>query len=456
MHISSIIFQAFPLRKLASFRDRFSRRHAAELTWLSVGQAVSLLLGILTIKLLTSMGPSEYGTYALVGTIGALVSSILHGPLEQGFVRFYYDYANKGLARRFINLFYRCLLVGGVFCVAGGFVAAFTNSWTGNHLSPLLILAATLFVLLSSTANPFNPMLNVLRRRRENALLQVLERLLGLLFLFAIFHILGRTVTAALLALCVAMGIVVAVKSILLSSFLPDGEPPGVGSEDRDYGEMFKVIRRFGTPFAIWGLAGWLQSNSERWVILTFLSSAEVGIYAVMIALANYAVTVPQGILTQFATPFIYERFSGPRDEASVREGYLYYRYFVLSSTALVGLVTLAALVVGKGAIILLSSEQYAGCWYLLPLLCLGTGLFHIGQALCLVGLSLNLPHKYMFPKIASGVLAVVLNVLLLKLFGMPGIAMSVCMAGFVYLLLIAEANVRIRAAARASDVVAA
>jgi O-antigen/teichoic acid export membrane protein len=63
------------------------------------------------------------------------------------------------------------------------------------------------------------------------------------------------------------------------------------------------------------------------------------------------------------------------------------------------------------------------------------------------VGLSLNLPNKYIFPKIAAGLLAVLLNVLLVNLFGMHGIALSVCIAGLVYLLLIATVNVKIKAA---------
>ncbi len=452
MHVSSNLLQLIALRKPDGFTGRLSWSHAAELFWLCAGQAISLVLGILTIKLLTSMGPSEYGAYALVGTIGGFVSSILYGPLEQGFVRFYHDYANQGMARRFIRLFHLYLLGGSIFCLVGGFAVMFSNSWTGSGLSPLVILLATLFVLLSSTSNPFNPILNVLRRRKENALLQMLERLLGLMFLFAIFQIMPRTLSAALLAPCCALALVVTAKSVMLSSLRLDNERPGASKQDSDYRGMIRVVGRFSAPFAIWGLAGWLQSNSERWVIWTYLSAADVGIYTVMMTLANYAIAVPQGILSQFAVPFIYERFSGSAGATSRREGGMYLRYFVLSSAILVGLVALTAVVSGKSAIIVLSSEQYARYWYLLPMLCLGTGLFHIGQALCLVGLSLNLPNKYMFPKIAAGLLAVLLNVLFVNLLGMHGIAVSVCVAGLVYLLMIVAVNVKIKATSRRSE----
>lgn len=447
MHASSTIFQTFRLGKFGRLTGPFTWSHAVELSWLCAGQAVSLVLGVVTIKLLTSMGPSNYGTYALIGTIGTLSSSILFGPLEQGFVRFYYDYAKRGMARRFIKLFYRCLCAGGIFCALCGLSLVFAGPWTGIHLSPLLILSATLFVILSCTANPLNPMLNVLRRRRENAILQMLERLLGLLFLFIIFRLMAQTVTAALLALCLTFGLVLAIKSVLLSFLQPADEPSNKARQSCDHREMIRAVGRFGAPFAIWGLAGWLQSNSERWVILTYLSAADVGIYAVMMTLANYTIAVPQGILSQFATPFIYERFSESAGPGSRRKGSLYLRYFVLSSAILVGFVALTAIMAGRSAIILLSNEHYAKYWYLLPLLCLGTGLFHVGQALCLRGLSLNLPHKYMFPKIVSGVLAVLLNILFVNLLGIHGIAVSVCVGGLLYLLMIAAVNMRIKAA---------
>lgn len=440
MHVLSNVLQMIASRKPDGFTGRLSWRHAQELFWLCAGQGVSLLFGILTFKLLTSMGPAEYGNYALVVTVAALVSSVFYSPLEQGFVRFYFDFAKQGQIRHFIGLFYRCLVFGGTLCLACGLVVAMASSQTDTSLSPLLVISATFFVILTSTANPFNPMLNLLRKRRENAILQMLERLLGLLFILAVFRVMAHTATTALVALCGATTLVLAAKGILLHSFLPKEQ----NSKEANRSDMLSVVGRFSLPFAASGLAGWLQFNSERWVILTFLSSADVGAYAVIITLVNFAVTVPQGILTQFATPFIYERFSGPAEAERIKEGRTFLTYLSICSAAFVGIITLLAAFFGKDAIILLSSEQYARWWYLLPVLCLGTGLFYVGQALCLLGLSLNLPHRYMFPRIASGVLLVALNVLLLNLFGMIGIAVAICLSGLFYLFLIITVNGKI------------
>jgi len=424
-----------------------------ELFWLCAGQAVSLGLAVLTVKLLTSMGPSQFGLYALVLTLATLAVSILYGPLEQGFVRFYFDYADQGKARPFIGLLRRCLLWCGAVCSVAAIIVAATYWKMSDNVSLWFVLAATLFVILSSTSNLFNPLLNLLRRRKENAYLQILERLLVVLLLLASFRLNARTVTTALVALCAATACVAALKIFLLYRFLPKQDRPVTtdqGPGDRD---MFRVVRAFGAPFVIWGVAAWLQSNSERWLILSFLSAADLGVYAVMATIANFAITVPQGILTQFATPFIYERFSQAKGASGLQEGRLYLRHVVFASAGLVGIVTLGAWLLGKEVILLLSSEQYTTYWYLLPLLCLGTGLYHIGQALCLTGLSLNVPRRYMIPKIISGVLAVSLNVVLVSLFGMIGIAIAIGLAGLAYLLFIIIANERIREALKTTEV---
>ena len=432
---------------------RISRGHLMELFWLCAGQAVSLGLAVLTVKLLTSMGPSHFGLYALVLTLATLAVSLLYGPLEQGFVRFYFDYADQGKARPFIGLFCRCLLWCAAACAVAALIVA-TACWNmSNRVSLMFVLAATLFVILSSTSNVFNPLLNLLRRRRENAYLQILERLLVVLFLLASFRLTAKTVTTALVALCTATAFVAALKIFLFYRFLPKQDRSDIADQGRGDRDMFRVVRAFGAPFVIWGSAGWLQSNSERWLILTYLSAADLGVYAVMATIANFAITVPQGILTQFATPFIYERVSQAKGSSGLHEGRLYLRYVVFASAVLAGLVTLGAFLLGKEAILFLSNEQYTNFWYLLPALCLGTGLYHIGQALCLTGLSLNLPRRYMAPKIISGILAVILNVALVSLFGMVGIAIAIGLAGLAYLLFMVVANAGIREAAQAREV---
>src|ERR1019366_277898 len=85
-------------------------RNISEIGWLVTGQVVTTALGFVSMKLLSSMGTSEFGIYSLVLTIAAFVSASLYGPAEQGFIRFYYNYSNEGMARTYIGQFYRYLV----------------------------------------------------------------------------------------------------------------------------------------------------------------------------------------------------------------------------------------------------------------------------------------------------------------------------------------------------------
>jgi O-antigen/teichoic acid export membrane protein len=98
----------------------------------------------------------------------------------------------------------------------------------------------------------------------------------------------------------------------------------------------------------------------------------------------------------------------------------------------------------GKTLIILISSTSYSIYYHLLPILCVGTGFFYIGQALCNIGLALNQPKKYILPKIITGLITVILNIILIIYFGIKGIAFTVLLVGIIYSIFIYLVNKKI------------
>jgi O-antigen/teichoic acid export membrane protein len=99
----------------------------------------------------------------------------------------------------------------------------------------------------------------------------------------------------------------------------------------------------------------------------------------------------------------------------------------------------------GKELIILISNKSYTVYWYLLPLLCFGTGLFLTGQAQTVLGMALNLPRKYLAPKISIGIVSIILNLLSIKYFGINGVAYTIMIIGILYVAYIAFVNKKIK-----------
>jgi O-antigen/teichoic acid export membrane protein len=95
----------------------------------------------------------------------------------------------------------------------------------------------------------------------------------------------------------------------------------------------------------------------------------------------------------------------------------------------------------------LVSGSKFVGYWYLLPFLCLGIGMFYVGQSFTMFGMLLNMPDKYLAPKILSGLLAVLANIIFVHYFGMAGAAISTCVIGIFYLLLVLYVNNKIKIA---------
>jgi ABC-type uncharacterized transport system permease subunit len=71
----------------------------------------------------------------------------------------------------------------------------------------------------------------------------------------------------------------------------------------------------------------------------------------------------------------------------------------------------------------------------------MGTGLFYTGQALTVHGMALNVPKKYLPPKVSVGFVSVALNILMIKIFGLSGVAYTILTIGALYLIYIAVIN---------------
>jgi O-antigen/teichoic acid export membrane protein len=429
-----------------------SRRHASDLSWLVVGQAGALVLGIASIKLLTSMGTDAYGRYALVVTVFALLSALIFGPAEQGFLRFYFPAAERGSARTYVGVLFR----GIVLAVASfGAVTALAASWAWRRADSglaLMVLAGGAFAVASAGTTPLAAMLNLLGQRRLNAILQVLERAMVVALLWSLARWGELSVTTALAAgtagvLAAALSRTWALARVVAPDRSMDAAARRVARND-----AVRSVASFGAPFAIWGLAGWLQSNSERWIIGTILTTSGVGVYAMMLTIANVLIAFPYGVMAQLFTPAAYRRLHDLDDSIRVAEGLRLIRVFVSGMVALMLASALVTLLFGRLAIAWLSSPAFAEFWYLLPVVCVGTGLFYVGQALSLVGASLNTPRIYLAPKLVAGGLALAVNAFVAWKFGLVGIAAASWVVGGVYVASVSRANARVLGRLAASE----
>jgi O-antigen/teichoic acid export membrane protein len=429
----------------SSLKSLIGFQRLCEIGWLVSGQAVSIILGFVSMKLLTSMGTKEFGKYSLVLTIAAFVSAVLYGPAEQGFVRFYYIFSNKGKAGTYIRIFYKFLLAAGCSFLIIALLAIPFNWLLKTSESSSGILTMGIYIIFSCSSNLFNSMLNLLRKRKANTVLQITERVLTIVFLFLLGYSTKPTANNSLFAILVALIIVVIVKAKVLNRYIPKDILPSKAVDVKERREIIKVIVTFSIPFAIWGVTGWMQSNSERWVIAKYLSTADVGIFSIMAILANYLVAMPSSMISQFMQPIIYENISAGDDLPRQVKGKKVLKYLVITIIAVAVFSTIFSAIFGRYIILLVSNKEFVAYWYILPILCVGIGIFNIAQALINVGVVSNVPKIYLFPKIITGIFALLSNLYFISRLGIIGIAISICITSTFYLLLIIFINSRLK-----------
>jgi O-antigen/teichoic acid export membrane protein len=411
-----------------------------EMIWVLTGQVINLLFGFGLVKIISTLGTAVFGEYSLLMTVAALLGMIFYGPVTQGFLRYYYQYENESGANRFVRLIYKILANFSLIILSLFVLLSFYMAYSGGWKIYTFILYG-LFVILLKLTEFYNSFLNLLRKRKENSLLQAIEKVIIILLLLLLLFLNEMTLPGALASYSTVMILFIIIKITYLKKFLPVEENTSTDSFQPDRKKMYSNLFTYVLPFLIWGLTGWLQLNSEKWIMAELLSTKDVGIYAVMMSLISAFIIVPNTTISDFATPIIFRKFSNLSDNGSVKEGIKNVFMSVILSVIILIFSVLITFFVGKYLILLISSSDFTTYYYLLPWLVTGAGMFYIGQTFCFLGMGLNKPKKYLFPKILVGILSPLLNYYFINFWGINGVAYSTLMIGLIYLVHISLIN---------------
>jgi len=414
----------------------------SEIVWVLIGQAINLVFGFGLVKIISTLGTVVFGEYSLLMTVAALLGMIFYGPVTQGFLRYYFHYEKESNATSFVRLVYNILIIFSAFILFISVLLTFyMNYYAGWEIYAFVLFG--IFIILLKLTEFFNSFLNLLRKRKENSILQAIEKLIIIGLLVVLLSSNEISLFRALIVYSVVMFSFIIIKFLYLKKFLPARELSSKHLPLIERKKMLSTLLVYVLPFLIWGITGWLQLNSEKWIIAELLSTRDVGIYAVMMSLISAFIIVPNTTIADFATPIIFQKFSNLADDNSVRAGIKNVFISVILSMLILVLSVSVTFILGKQLILLISGPDFTIYYYLLPLLVLGAGLFYIGQTFCFLGLGLNKPKKYLFPKILVGILSPLLNYYFINFWGINGVAYSTLLIGFIYLVHIGLINYR-------------
>ncbi len=431
-------------KPFAFITSNISLSSVQEMGWVILGQVMNVIFSFIILKLLSKLGTAHYGIYALVVSIAILVGMMFHSPLAQGLIRFYYDYMEKKLVWKFVDIVFRMLLGFTIVLLILSAVSLLIPLFIGTKQPGVFFLVACLYILASKLNEFFNSALNLIRKRKQNSILLGSEKVLTIILLSFLIFSHNLNLVYVFLILVIAALSSSAVKVFIFKKSLPKEKKESSKAAIEVKKEMTGKLLKYMTPFFIWGFIGWLQFNGDKWIINGFLSTSDVGIYSVMLGLITGLIITPYIVMNDFWSPIIYRQYANMEDENRIKKGILYIR---INSTVIFLIALISTLITyfwGKDLIILISNADYAAYWYLLPIMCFGAGLYYTGQALTIHGMAFNVPNKYLPPKVGVGIVSVGLNIVMVKIFGLNGVAYTILIIGFLYLIYIIFINRKI------------
>lgn len=250
-------------RKLNKYKKLFSNTVA-----MTIGQFSSKILSFLLIPLYTSiLSTEEYGIYDIIVTTVTLLTPFLTLVISEAVLRFAID-------KEYDN---RYVFTIGMLLVGLGSVLLIL-------LSPLLALIDSIaeyrvwiivFFFVMNLHTVLMQFLKGLNKVTQYSIMGVVSTIttLSLNIYFLVvrnYGIVGYLLAATLSHLVVS--IIILIKNKLWSYFVNPFSIPR---------SVYKDMLRFSIPMIPNSISWWISDSSDKYVILWFLSSAEVGVYSI-------------------------------------------------------------------------------------------------------------------------------------------------------------------------------
>lgn len=409
------------------------RRLSREFFWVGLGQAATVLGAVVGVRILTGiLTPQAYGELALGMTVATLATQTVLGPLGNAAMRFFAPAREAGALQSYLAAVKRLLLEASGTTGALAFVVILILGVIGQRKWVGLVLAATLFALLSGYNSVLNGMQNAARQRAIVALHHGLATWGRFLLAAGMVLWLGDGATVAMLGYAAAMVIVLGSQDWFFRRTLSCGEVcvPGVASQGRWRTE----ILTYAWPFAVWGLPAWVQMASDRWALQGFCSTEDVGRYAALYQLGYYPITICTNLMVQFVAPVFFHHAGDASDWSRLERVYRLNRRLTIAALVFTGIATLATYAVHEWVVRFLVAAEYRTISGLLPGMVLAGGLFASGQLAVVSLLSGVQTRALILPKVGTAALGVVLNILGAARAGASGVVAAMVIAAGVYL----------------------
>ncbi|MCM3610422.1 oligosaccharide flippase family protein [Planococcus sp. MERTA32b] len=382
----------------------------------SIGSTLGLLIGLVSTPIITRIiEPAEFGIAAIFMTVSSVLGILALAGIDQVFIRFFYESDRLDLLRK-------CLF----FCIGSMGVCIAAIILFGEPLSTYIspddnyVILLTINVVVMVLFRFSLLILRMLQFGYRYSLIQVLQRLLDLLFVLSFAFIFFPNRYALIFSSILASFILSIVSLFMARSFWDPAD------EVRKK-ISFKPVMSYSLPLLLAALMTVLFQTLDKLFLNAWVTSAEFGIYAAafkLVAILN----VIQTSFTLFWAPASLEHYQqNPEDKEF---------YSRISKMITVTMISVCILVVlTKDILVLFLGEAYREASSVIALLVLMPAMYTMSET-TVQGVVFSL--KSYLHIVVSGI-ALTANILLcwwlIPLFGMEGASLSIALSYIVFYL---------------------
>jgi len=407
------------------------RSLSAEGGWVFVGQIAGITGSLVLVRVLTEyLNPEQYGQLALGLTLAGLVNQTISGGITAGIGRYYSIAAEKQdldsylLATRYLLAYATLVVVVIAVILIGGLY------WLGYTRWICLAAAALVFSVLSGYNSALGSIHNAARQRAVVAFHGSLDAWLKILLTVVVMHVLGTSSTAVVIGYACSSLLISVSQLFFMRRTIQYPEQYTILVNHQRW---MPKIWEYSLPFSTWGIFTWAQQVSDRWALQAFVTSSDLGKYAVLFQLGYAPVALITGMAMSFLGPILYQRSGDALDSdrnASVHRMVWRLCQFSVMVTLLCFVIALA---LHKHLFTLMVATEYRQSSWLLPWFVMAGGLFAAGQMLTLKLMSEINPAKMTIAKITSALIGVLLNVFGAALAGVEGVVGALVAFSTIY-----------------------
>ncbi|MBD7911776.1 lipopolysaccharide biosynthesis protein [Clostridium cibarium] len=386
----------------------------------ALGSGITLIIGFFSSPVITRLiNPEEYGKFSMFTLVANIAMLAIICGLDQSFVRFFYEEKEKLRPK----LLQQSLIIPFILnvVIAVGMLVFYKKLALVFFQSESFFIM--IFIIINNTIMLINRfaflIIRMEQKSRSYSILQVIQKL---------SYIIGVIVLATPLNKSYLTLVIATVFSNLLSTIIAillDMKYWRVSSYKK---EMLKndqkVLIAYGIPLVFSGAVTWIFQYVDRIAIKQFSGYEELGVYGAAFSIVALLNAV-QSTFTTFWTPVALEKYIENRENKQFFSNMCQY---ISVAMLYMGI----GLILFKDIVVYLLGAEYRSASFIMPFLIFMPIMYTVSET-TVIGINFSKkPNYHILISVASCLLNVIGNLILVPMLGAKGAAIS---TGISYIL---------------------